>query len=191
MVDDGMAIPRSPTRQVMESVRTAVAAVRSELWRDHAVRMAERAVADQWLGHLRDRMLAGFEEWQAVRRERQKARHLLKHAEAAGDDQRAAALRSWAEQATTAEWNARQHYRVIADAIITETTRVREAMIEMNQQHLAQLEDGRSSIDAALRLPPAPPPINHRNPGSGPLPTGDVQPFVSSPPIRLADVRSP
>ncbi|MFD0688751.1 hypothetical protein [Actinomadura fibrosa] len=155
MACDGGA--RARDDEVGAMARDAVAAVRGERWRDHALRSAERAVADQWLGHLRDRLRTGFTGWQEVRKERDLARRLLGEAEAEGDDARTASLLPWVRRATDAEWAERRHYREIADAVVAEACRVRAAIVEMNREHLAEMEEARTAleraVDRALNLP--------------------------------------
>ncbi|MFG1998154.1 hypothetical protein ACGFNU_03275 [Spirillospora sp. NPDC048911] len=143
-------------------------AVRSELWRDHVVRSAEREVAEQWLRHLRSRLRFAFAEWQSLRSEREVFQHEMDQARETGDLRRVAMLKPLAEKARVADYDARRRYRLVADSVITEMCRVREVIISMNLNYLAQIRDLRMAIDtvdAALRLPL--PPVTR--PSSGPL----------------------
>jgi len=148
MTDDGP--PNHSARDTLSTVHDAVNAIRAESWRDHAVRSAERSVADQWLRHLRDRLRAGFAEWADARRERDMVRRMLAEAEDGGDEIRVATLRPMVQRVTAAESVAHQHYRAVADAVITEACRVNKAVIEMNREHLAQLGEARSSLNTAI-----------------------------------------
>ncbi|MBO2454402.1 hypothetical protein J4573_45455 [Actinomadura barringtoniae] len=148
MTDDGS--PNQKPRDTLSSVHDAVNAIRAESWRDHALRSAERSVADQWLRHLRERLRAGFTEWADARRERDIVRRLLAEAENVDDQIRVATLRPMVERVTTAEASAYQHYRAVADAVITETCRVNEAVIEMNRDHLAQLGEAQAAMHSAI-----------------------------------------
>ncbi|MBO2455554.1 hypothetical protein J4573_51355 [Actinomadura barringtoniae] len=145
-----------PIDAVPESVRAAVESVRAELWRDHAVRSAERAVAEQWLQHLRSRLRFAFEEWQAVRRERDAFQRELEEARAAKDRRRVAAIEPMANQASVNDLEARRRYRVVANSVVVEMCRIREVIVQMNRNYLAQIRDLRTAIDtvdAALGLP--------------------------------------
>ncbi|MEU5876256.1 hypothetical protein [Spirillospora sp. NPDC047279] len=153
----------SATDAVPESVRDAVESVRVALWRDHAVRSAEREVAEQWLKRLRSRLRFAFEEWQAVRHEREAFQRELEKARAGDDRGRVAALTPLAEQARANDLDAHQRYRLVANAVVTEMCRIREAIIGMNRDYLAQIRDLQlaiDTVDAALGLP-LPPVTRH------------------------------
>jgi len=146
-----------PVDAVPEAVRDAVESVRAELWRDHAVRTAERAVAEQWLEQLRGRLRCAFEEWQAVRRERDALQRDLEDARANNDRQRVRVIEPMAEQANVHDMETRRRYRVVANSVVVEMCRVREVLIQLNRDYLAQIRDLRTAIDtvdAALGLPP-------------------------------------
>ncbi|MFI6517985.1 hypothetical protein ACIBF1_20685 [Spirillospora sp. NPDC050679] len=132
--------------------------MRGEYWRDHLVRSAERTVAQRWLGQLRERLRSQLADWQAVRRERQTVHRLLNAARHNGDVQRIATLTPLAERTAEDEAAARRRYQVVAKAVLTETHRVCETIIEVNQQHLAQMSELQASmntvIDQTLGLSP-------------------------------------